>query len=364
MEPIQIFHARLQLSLREGRAAAHHEAGKEVACCGRRRWEQSCSNANMIITEIMENPTKVNDARGEWLELYNNGTRRVNLKSWTLSDDKSDSIRIRTDLIVAPKQYIVLANSGKASLNGGLPKVDGTTPEDRALQWLVFSDKLKLTPNSEANKARLRQHFALLTWGFQPVSGDTLVSTQAQWNLSAANECDWYNKQNPYYWKFQCENGQVTTIGTAQYYSSYSYVGTLPPDLCWLTAMKTVSFPSAGMAGTLPTQLGWWTDLTTFDLSNGIMTSTIPSSIGAWTAIVTMNIQSNNKLSGTVPSTVSAWTALQTANFFGTNLTGVMPTFGVGGFCPKNKIGMALTADCYNGTGKAKISCICCSDCK
>jgi Lamin Tail Domain len=82
------------------------------------------TNANMIITEIMENPTKVNDTRGEWFELYNNGTRRVNLKSWTLQDDNSDSIRIRTDLIVQPKQYVVLANSGKAALNGGLPKVD------------------------------------------------------------------------------------------------------------------------------------------------------------------------------------------------------------------------------------------------
>jgi hypothetical protein len=46
------------------------------------------------------------------------------LKSWTLSDDDSDSIVIATDLIVQPKQYVVLANNGKASLNGGLPKVD------------------------------------------------------------------------------------------------------------------------------------------------------------------------------------------------------------------------------------------------
>jgi uncharacterized protein len=81
-------------------------------------------SANMIITEIMYNPTKVNHSRGEWFELYNNGTQAVNLKSWTVRDDKTDSFLIRAELIVQPKQYIVLANNGNASLNGGLPKVD------------------------------------------------------------------------------------------------------------------------------------------------------------------------------------------------------------------------------------------------
>jgi hypothetical protein len=126
-------------------------------------------------------------------------------------------------------------------------------------------------------------------------------------------------------------------------------------------AKNTVSFSGAGMAGTLPTQLGWWTNLTSLDLGSNKLSGTVPASIGAWTAITNFNI-AVNKLSGTVPSTVSAWTALQTAYFYKTNLNGTMPAFG-GSFCPKNRIGIHLYADCLNSAGQAKIACRCCDLC-
>jgi hypothetical protein len=247
--------------------------------------------------------------------------------------------------------------------SGRMLTLSGTTPEDRALQWLVFSDKLLLTPNSEANKARLRQRFALLTWGYQARSDGNLLFNEFK-NLNAsAHECDWSNQGYGISLEFLCTDGQVTYIAVYFYWLQLEIQGTLPPDLGWLTALQTVFFPSVGIVGTLPPSMGWWTALTAFDISASTITGTIPSSIGAWRGMVDLNVQSIQKLSGTVPSTVAAWTALQTANFFGTNITGIMPTFGVGNFCPKNGIGTTLTANCFNGTGEAKISCICCSLC-
>jgi hypothetical protein len=43
--------------------------------------------ANVIINEIMADPLG-DDFYDEWVELYNNGTERVNLKNWKIGDEK------------------------------------------------------------------------------------------------------------------------------------------------------------------------------------------------------------------------------------------------------------------------------------
>jgi hypothetical protein len=246
--------------------------------------------------------------------------------------------------------------------------LNGTTAEDLALQWLVKNDTLALVPTSDANRARLRQRFALLTWGFQVTSGwfydapsgkwfnvPGSVHKDLEWNLTAPNECDWF--PNPFYadFGFQCADGQVTYIyGT-------SVVGTVPPDLSALTALKSFYVPSSPMVGTLPPLLGWWTNLTYFDIAGGTVQGTLPSSIGAWTALAWFDI-TKNKFTGTIPSTISAWKAIDFASFDGNNLRGVMPAFA-SGFCPKQNRGNYLAADCKNSTGKATIVCACCNTC-
>jgi hypothetical protein len=252
----------------------------------------------------------------------------------------------------------------------------GTTVEDRALQWLVFNDTLAMTPNSEANKTRLRQRFALLSFGLKLSSGGKLVFQSDKWNLTAMNECNWYTLN-------KCKNGQVTEI------YSYASTGTLPPDLCLLTAMTRVTIPGGGMTGTLPPQVGLWTNLTYFYVGSNSMNGTLPSSIGAWTAITEMYVGTNqfsgtipvsvgawktianvdftsNRLSGIIPSAVLNWTTLDTAYFGRNNFYGTMPTFG-GGFCPKlvgqGGKGSALQANCKSITGPPKISCACCNSC-
>jgi hypothetical protein len=195
------------------------------------------------------------------------------------------------------------------------------------LKWLVVTDPHPLLPDSEANKTRLRQRFALLTFGFQTMPDKRFLLQRYSWNLAAANECNWYAYGIP------CEDEQVTSF----YIASTTIAGTLPPDLFWLSSMKIFTLYNTGIAGTLPTQLGWWTNVTSFSVRY-------------------------NQLSGTVPSTVAAWTGLQTAYFDNNNLNGTMPVFA-GGFCPEFGNGVDLWADCYNATGKAKISCECCETC-
>jgi Leucine-rich repeat (LRR) protein len=231
------------------------------------------------------------------------------------------------------------------TLSNRMLTMNGTTAEDKALQWLVNSDTLKLMPNSESNKTRLRQRFALLSFGYQPSSNGNLVFQSEKWVLLVENECAWVST-------VQCTSGQVTYVAATN-----PIQGTLPPDLGWLTGMKAVSLTSNGIGGSIPSSIGAWTAIEFLNLSGNQLTGTIPSSIGAWKIINTMYLN-GNQLTGTIPSTVAAWTGLQFAYFENNNLNGTMPAFG-GNFCPKSGKGNFLTADC-----PTKVSCVCCNNCQ
>jgi hypothetical protein len=77
----------------------------------------------VVITEIMKDPSFVTDARGEWIEVYNAMPWRVNLEGWVLSDDSGAQHVIHTGgagLRFGPGQYLVLGSSTDPALNGGV----------------------------------------------------------------------------------------------------------------------------------------------------------------------------------------------------------------------------------------------------
>ena len=61
------------------------------------------ASANVVITEIMYNPTQGSDTDLEWIEIYNNGNAPVDLASWTFDGSNFD------DITINPKEYIVIA---------------------------------------------------------------------------------------------------------------------------------------------------------------------------------------------------------------------------------------------------------------
>jgi hypothetical protein len=78
--------------------------------------------AQVLITEFMANPKSVYDADGEWLELFNSGTKGVDINGWVLRDQDSDLHKISAGgpLIVPPGGYLVLGASQDPSKNGGV----------------------------------------------------------------------------------------------------------------------------------------------------------------------------------------------------------------------------------------------------
>jgi Lamin Tail Domain len=82
----------------------------------------------LVINEVMVNPANFNanpDATGEWFEIFNAGTRSVDLQDLVIADSAASGRRpyhlITSSLVVQSGGYVVLGNSTNTSGNGGVP---------------------------------------------------------------------------------------------------------------------------------------------------------------------------------------------------------------------------------------------------
>jgi len=80
----------------------------------------STAHADIIINEIMQNPSAVSDSAGEWFELYNSGPLAVDLAGWTVADNDTDAFVIAGSLVIAAGGYLVLGNNSNTGTNGGI----------------------------------------------------------------------------------------------------------------------------------------------------------------------------------------------------------------------------------------------------
>jgi len=78
---------------------------------------------DVVITEIMQNPSAVTDGLGEWFEVFNPGTSPVDLAGWHLTDLGSNAHQIdpKTPLPIAGGGRRVLGIHADPAVNGGVP---------------------------------------------------------------------------------------------------------------------------------------------------------------------------------------------------------------------------------------------------
>ncbi|WP_439342863.1 Ig-like domain-containing protein [Vacuolonema iberomarrocanum] len=77
---------------------------------------------DIVVNEILQNPSAVSDADGEWFELYNPTANDIDINGWTIADDGSDSHTIANGapLIIAAGGYLILGRNADAGSNGGV----------------------------------------------------------------------------------------------------------------------------------------------------------------------------------------------------------------------------------------------------
>ena len=82
------------------------------------------AEGDIVITEIMYNPAAVNDARGEWFEVYNTTSDTVDIEGWAIEEaDGSPSHTINNSgnkVEVPANSYKVLGRNDDMTLNGGV----------------------------------------------------------------------------------------------------------------------------------------------------------------------------------------------------------------------------------------------------
>jgi hypothetical protein len=140
-------------------------------------------------------------------------------------------------------------------------------PEEWALYWLVLCDTPPLAPATPQNRLRLQQRYALLTLIVQHLgldSRDFETDVSRLYDLLSRHECEWDG--------ISCEAtstleeeavDQVTGIFINSFMNvlAKQTLDTIPADLGFLTALKTVALVLHTLRGTLPTTIALWTNL-------------------------------------------------------------------------------------------------------
>jgi hypothetical protein len=84
------------------------------------------TQAMLVINEVLTNPGGViSDANGEWFEVYNAGTRAVEMQGYIFADSSAAGRRpynlINTSLVIQPGAYLVFGETANTTNNGGVP---------------------------------------------------------------------------------------------------------------------------------------------------------------------------------------------------------------------------------------------------
>lgn len=79
-------------------------------------WEQGV----LRFVEVMSNPKKVADPKGEWIEIYNTTADELDLQSAVVSSSDGDSHTITQSLVVPAYGYVVLGANSDSASNGGV----------------------------------------------------------------------------------------------------------------------------------------------------------------------------------------------------------------------------------------------------
>lgn len=77
---------------------------------------------DIVITEVMQNPSAVSDSVGEYFEVYNSTNSPIDMINWIIEDDitSSETHTIMNSVIVPAMGYAVFGTNGDLLINGGV----------------------------------------------------------------------------------------------------------------------------------------------------------------------------------------------------------------------------------------------------
>lgn len=112
----------------------------------------AAASSQIVINEVMADPSAVGDDMGEWFEVHNFGATAVNLQGWQIASNNDGGHTIVNSISVAAGGYIVLGRSSNSKKNGGVTvayQYAGIVLAN-ASDWLALRDVSGVTVDSVA----------------------------------------------------------------------------------------------------------------------------------------------------------------------------------------------------------------------
>ncbi len=206
-------------------------------------------------------------------------------------------------------------------------------PQYQALQWVANSDKSKL--KSDDPLALERYALAVLYYETYGMSNQTDPSTEGKWIessnwLSNTGVCSWHGivcegddptVESESDLKHRNHHGHIQTL----ILPSNDLKGSLPSELCALTALYELDLSHNALTGTLPKSFGKLTGLRTLVLRGNQVTGNIPTNYGHDLSNLRQLILAENKLNGKIPTQMEHLVELRVLDVGKNSLTGELP---------------------------------------
>lgn len=237
------------------------------------------------------------------------------------------------------------------------------SPQSKAFEWLLqdpllFSGDqdtiLDVYEQENGVHWRLRQRFALASLYFA-TAGEDEWSTSTNWLSYEVHECQWFAMasfvpMSPHLfldvtYSNPCElspeddlmNATDAELGPLKYQYRHLWlpgnnlVGTVPPEISWLTSLRSISIGNNRIQGTIPSQFGSLPTLEFLGMGQSELTGTIPPSLGNLRTLTTMSL-ADCQFSGTIPSSLASLSRMKFFFLYSNQLTGTIPEVIYEGF--------------------------------
>ena len=93
------------------------------AYCDSMKTLADVSVGDLVISEIFATPSMVYDYKGEWFEIHNTTSERINLNGLNITSVDGGDFSISKDVIVDAEGYVVIASRPSPTDNGGIENV-------------------------------------------------------------------------------------------------------------------------------------------------------------------------------------------------------------------------------------------------
>lgn len=82
--------------------------------------EDEWVEGDLLVTEMMADPSKVKDMYGEWFEVYNTTSRDIDIYGWVFVDDSTETFTVSKTTVVPAGEYFVFGADDDVAINGGV----------------------------------------------------------------------------------------------------------------------------------------------------------------------------------------------------------------------------------------------------